>query len=249
MTKPGGTDIPPFSDVLMQITGSYYLIPTIEKYFGRILDAITCELSLVACAVRYECPCGDILSLTHCPNGAEECSRQRVAELSDEIFRKSSAPHKESTHFLFDGSLEAYIIPIRCDFRSFGMLILFNDTSLYVIDDGLADLIGVYVTAACIGNHYIMSRTGVQKKASRSKGDLVISVKRLLEWRIQEISNSLCSQFIPDLNIFQRISDEMEKTIIKTALDQTGMNQSKAARFLGINRNTLRKKIKELGIS
>ena len=249
MTKPRGTSIPPFNDVLMQITGSYYLIPSIERYFTRILDAITTELSLVACSVRYESPYGGILSLNHCSDEIEELSRERVSSLSDEIFKKNSSRREESSRRQFDGSLEAYIIPMHCDFKSFGLLILFNDPNLFAIDHALADLIGVYVTAACIGNHYIMSRTDVQKKSLRSKAELVISVRKLLEWRIQEISKGLCSQSIPDPNIFQRISDEMEKTIIKTALYHTGLNQSKAAQFLGINRNTLRKKIKELGIS
>jgi len=249
MTETEKTFTPSINDLLMQITGSYYLIPTIEKYFTRVLNAIATELSIVACAVRYDCPHGRPLSITHCSNGDGAFSRERISMLSDDIFRKDFSLNKESTRLLFDTSLEAYIIPLRCDFKFFGLLILFIDTAINAIDESLADLIGIYVTAACIGNHHIMTRTGPQRKTLHSKGDQVISVKKLLEWRIQEISNSIYSQFIPDQNIFQRISDEMEKTIIKTALDYTGCNQSKAARFLGINRNTLRKKIKELGIS
>jgi len=39
-----------------------------------------------------------------------------------------------------------------------------------------------------------------------------------------------------------------ERPLLKLILKQTGYNQIKAAKVLGINRNTLRKKIKDLGI-
>ncbi len=40
----------------------------------------------------------------------------------------------------------------------------------------------------------------------------------------------------------------MEKPLITLVLEETGGNQIKAAALLGLNRNTLRKKIKELDI-
>ena len=39
-----------------------------------------------------------------------------------------------------------------------------------------------------------------------------------------------------------------ERPLLKLILKQSGYNQIKAAKVLGINRNTLRKKIKDLGI-
>ena len=38
-------------------------------------------------------------------------------------------------------------------------------------------------------------------------------------------------------------------TLIELVLERTGGNQVKAAQMLGINRNTLRKKISELGVT
>ncbi len=42
--------------------------------------------------------------------------------------------------------------------------------------------------------------------------------------------------------------EDMEKSLISSVLERTEGNQLKAAKILGINRNTLRAKIKKLGI-
>jgi two-component system nitrogen regulation response regulator GlnG len=42
---------------------------------------------------------------------------------------------------------------------------------------------------------------------------------------------------------------EVERPLILAALTATRGNQIKAAELLGLNRNTLRKKIRELGVS
>ncbi len=53
---------------------------------------------------------------------------------------------------------------------------------------------------------------------------------------------------LPPPGLYQRILREMEMPLIEIALDATGGNQAKCADLLGINRNTLRKKITELDI-
>ena len=52
----------------------------------------------------------------------------------------------------------------------------------------------------------------------------------------------------PPNGVYQRILNEVEFPLITIALDATGGNQAKCANLLGINRNTLRKKISELDI-
>ena len=49
--------------------------------------------------------------------------------------------------------------------------------------------------------------------------------------------------------IYHIMLDALDKSLIKNILMVTFGNQIKAARLLGINRNTLRAKIKRLGIS
>ncbi|HMS94792.1 MAG TPA: response regulator [Tabrizicola sp.] len=53
---------------------------------------------------------------------------------------------------------------------------------------------------------------------------------------------------LPPPGVYQRILREMEIPLIEIALDATAGNQAKCADLLGINRNTLRKKITELDI-
>jgi len=48
--------------------------------------------------------------------------------------------------------------------------------------------------------------------------------------------------------LYKAILDKVEKPMIEHTLERTEGNQLKAARVLGINRNTIRTKIKRLGI-
>jgi two-component system nitrogen regulation response regulator GlnG len=53
---------------------------------------------------------------------------------------------------------------------------------------------------------------------------------------------------LPPPGLYQRILREVEAPLIEVALAATSGNQAKCAELLGINRNTLRKKITELEI-
>ena len=53
---------------------------------------------------------------------------------------------------------------------------------------------------------------------------------------------------LPPAGVYQRVLKEVELPLIEIALDATAGNQAKCADLLGINRNTLRKKITDLDI-
>src|SRR6185369_9158305 len=53
---------------------------------------------------------------------------------------------------------------------------------------------------------------------------------------------------LPPPGLYQRILREVEVPLISAALGATRGNQIKAAELLGLNRNTLRKKIRDLDI-
>ncbi|WP_375690648.1 response regulator [Pseudooceanicola sp. LIPI14-2-Ac024] len=58
----------------------------------------------------------------------------------------------------------------------------------------------------------------------------------------------LHGNMLPPPGLYTRILKEVELPLIEIALDATGGNQAKCADLLGINRNTLRKKITDLDI-
>ena len=49
--------------------------------------------------------------------------------------------------------------------------------------------------------------------------------------------------------VYRSVLNEIERCLIEKTLEQTSGNQLIAARILGLNRNTLRSKIKKLNIS
>ena len=48
--------------------------------------------------------------------------------------------------------------------------------------------------------------------------------------------------------VYKQVVEKIEKGLIESVLERAEGNQLKTARILGINRNTLRAKIKKLGI-
>lgn len=61
-------------------------------------------------------------------------------------------------------------------------------------------------------------------------------------------------QYFKDLDgespagIYEMVLNCVEKPLLEVILDRAGSNQSRAAEWLGINRNTLRKKMQQHGI-
>jgi len=88
------------------------------------------------------------------------------------------------------------------------------------------------------------SQPGTEPVLGLSDGDkLSASVARHLRRYFDLHGNML-----PPPGLYGRILREVELPLIEIALDATGGNQAKCADLLGINRNTLRKKITDLDI-
>ncbi len=82
-----------------------------------------------------------------------------------------------------------------------------------------------------------------QETANTDAGGISDSVSRHLREYFRAHRGRL-----PASGLYDRVLHEIEKPLISQTLDATGGNQIKAAAVLGLNRNTLRKKIKDLGI-
>jgi two-component system nitrogen regulation response regulator GlnG len=53
---------------------------------------------------------------------------------------------------------------------------------------------------------------------------------------------------VPPAGLYDRILEDVERPLIQLTLAATRGNQVRAAEVLGLNRNTLRKKIQDLGV-
>jgi two-component system, NtrC family, nitrogen regulation response regulator GlnG len=84
------------------------------------------------------------------------------------------------------------------------------------------------------------------------KKDLLIeeansySIKDFLEEKLKRYLKDMAK--ITNFNLYDTVLSEVEKALISIVLKETNGNQIKTARLLGINRNTLRTKIKEYKI-
>ena len=69
----------------------------------------------------------------------------------------------------------------------------------------------------------------------------------LMRGRIRSLLDRLGSHRIPDL--FRRVITEVERALIEEALARAAGSRSQASGILGIHRNTLRLKMRTLGIT
>ncbi|SMX22280.1 response regulator [Boseongicola aestuarii] len=108
-----------------------------------------------------------------------------------------------------------------------------------------------------------LSITGGEEEISRAEVELVLGNQPAIEPLTggsdrEKLSTSIEKHLrryfdlhggqLPPPGLYQRILREVELPLIEIALDATGGNQAKCADLLGINRNTLRKKITDLDI-
>jgi len=84
------------------------------------------------------------------------------------------------------------------------------------------------------------------RREDRRKG---VPLGRLLQRHIAAwIEPMETERSLKKSDLFERLIGEVEKIVIGAALEKTGYVQTEAARFLGINRNTLSKKIRCYGL-
>ena len=80
-----------------------------------------------------------------------------------------------------------------------------------------------------------------QRRNSQASESIETLTKRLAE-------QSIADYELREGEIYSLVVDQIEKALIEKALHKCGNVKTKAADFLGINRNTLNKKVKDLGI-
>ena len=93
------------------------------------------------------------------------------------------------------------------------------------------------------------SRKKTSKKKKGKKGNAAARVG-VRNKPLSALTDEALKSYLKSLNghkpaeLYQLVMGEVEKPLFKTVMDYTGGNQSQAAEILGINRGTLRKKLK-----
>lgn len=72
------------------------------------------------------------------------------------------------------------------------------------------------------------------------------SIGKFVESKLKNFMRNINS--LEKFNLYDMVIPEVERSLILMVMKETKDNQIKAAKLLGINRNTLRSKIKKLGI-
>jgi len=102
------------------------------------------------------------------------------------------------------------------------------------------EVITLDVIEAELSNTSVLSDKGMGIVERESMGEAV-------ERHLQDYFKAH-GEVLPASGLHDRVLREVERPLITLSLLETKGNQIKAAEMLGINRNTLRKKIRELGI-
>lgn len=98
------------------------------------------------------------------------------------------------------------------------------------------------IKRACI----LSTGTIIEKKDLLIEEANSYSIKDFLEEKLKRYLKDMAK--ITNLNLYDTVLSEVEKALISIVLKEANGNQLKTARLLGINRNTLRTKIKEYKI-
>ena len=98
-----------------------------------------------------------------------------------------------------------------------------------------------------------MGRTVSRKKSTKKKPNRVSKSKASVSIRnrpLSDLTEEALQHYFKSLNghkpgdVYQLVIGEVEKPLLRTVLSYTNGNQCSAAEILGMNRGTLRKKLK-----
>jgi transcriptional regulator with GAF, ATPase, and Fis domain len=122
------------------------------------------------------------------------------------------------------------------------------------ICDLIGEAIGMRKTVSAENRALLEENWSFRKELENLGRSLPKARKRI---PLTEILEERISRMIADMKVdprsngclYDEVLNIVERTLLKSSLEKTKHIQLKTARFLGINRNTLRRKIKELGIT
>lgn len=87
------------------------------------------------------------------------------------------------------------------------------------------------------GDDFLLPRPPIQQPSTLRR-----DVERALQQYFENVGDDSVS------NLYQLVLNEVEAPLLEAVLRHSGSNQSKASIMLGLNRGTLRKKLKQHGM-
>ena len=89
-------------------------------------------------------------------------------------------------------------------------------------------------------------KTQLEKNSEHIRANKHGSIRKCVEHALEAYFHDLDDQTAHDL--YHLVVSEVESTLLEVTLKYTLQNQSKASEMLGLNRGTLRKKIKQYNL-
>lgn len=127
--------------------------------------------------------------------------------------------------------------------------VAFDDSDV-MIDEIMSNNSDIYHLYECSDLFYMLMKNDSNMHDYEICNDTK-TIKLVLEdefYSLYRAVTDLSGEIIPGDNVYKIISGLVDLAIVKESLEITGNNQSKAAKHLGINRGTFRKKVERAGL-
>jgi len=169
-----------------------------------------------------------------------------IQNVSQEPFYDETSKAPKSVHKI---QAPLLCIPLVIENEAIGVM---NISSLYGSRDEFAqDFHFLSILSAILSpvvNNHHLKKTEHHDGAKKTKKTLLL--EEILQERLTEVLNKI-DPYVESKSrtgLLNDIVSLVEKILIKSAMERVGYVQTSAAQLLGINRNTLRTKIKEMKI-
>ena len=163
----------------------------------------------------------------------------------------SLAERKEDVPLLADHFLRKYCSVLSRPPRSFSKEAL-EALAAHPWKGNVRELENFVQRLAVLSSGKLLRRDEVMRELAKADGSPDPSsapMEQLIEDRIREFVGRLGAALDSETGLHELFLRQVERPLLKVVLEATGGNQLRAAAILGINRNTLRKKITELSLA
>jgi len=163
----------------------------------------------------------------------------------------SLAERKDDIPLLADYFLRKYCALLSRPPRSFSREAL-AELAAHSWKGNVRELENFVQRLAVLSAGKLLRRDEVARELARAEGAPDPSsapMEQLVEERIREFLRRLGPALDSETRLHELFVRQVERPLVKVVLESTGGNQIRAAAILGIHRNTLRKKVAELGLA